>query len=356
VVIACSWFLKYAATQAVGLSRAGADVAVLCRDRAEEFGGSENEHARALAQLEADGVEVLVLPGRITSASAVPSLLRLRRRLRTWAPDVVHGHAHNDPRVLLLAAPYPLAVTVHDPVPHPGSAASGLVRGLIERRWRREADLLVVHGEKLAELVAGNGRPVVVVPHGTEPAAAPYPVPPKPTVLLFGRLEPYKGLDVLLAAMEAVWRERPDVTLEVVGEGREAARLADHPAIRVRHGYLPESEVDATLARATLVVLPYRAGSQSGVGSLAVGRGIPTVVTDVGALPELVMDRSFVVPPDDPDSLAASLLRHIEHGPDLRRRVLEDAGERLSWEAVGRRSLELYRRFLLRDGSGGSAA
>lgn len=356
VVVMCSWFLKYAAGQVVGLRRAGADVALLCRDSLEEFAGSRSEYDRLLDDVKASGADVIVLPGRVSSLGSIPAVLRLRRSLRAWGPDVVHAHAHNDPRLLALAAPYPLVATIHDPVPHPGSAHPGIVREKIERRWNRQADLLIVHGEKLAELIRPEKRPVAVVPHGTEPADEPYPVPAEPTVVLFGRLEPYKGVDVLLAAMDHVWRVRPGVTLEVAGTGPEAGRVPKHPRIRTSGGYLPEAEVDAMFRRATLAVLPYLAGSQSGVGSLAAGRGIPAVVSDVGALPELVVDRSLVVPPGDPGELAAALLRHLDHGPELRVRVLEDARARLSWEATGRRSIELYRRLLSQPDSLGALA
>lgn len=351
VVVACSWFLKYSAAQAVGLRSAGAEVAVLCRDRLEEFDGSADEYRRAVDAVRRAGCDVFVLTGRISSIASLPAFRRVRRALADWGPDVVHAHENNDPRLLALAWPYPRVLTVHDPIPHPGDPQEGPLSAWVARQWVRRADLLVVHGERLAPLI-GTEQEVVIVPHGTKPAAQPYEIPARPTVLLFGRLEPYKGLDVLLDAMDRVWHERSDVTLEIVGAGPEAARIPDHPGIRRSDGYLPEAKVDSMFGRATIVVLPYTAGSQSGVGSQAVGRGIPTIVSDVGALPELALRRSQVVPPGDVEALAQALLRHLDHGPALRRRVHEDALDRLSWEAVGRKSLTLYEDLLARRHEG----
>jgi glycosyltransferase involved in cell wall biosynthesis len=90
-------------------------------------------------------------------------------------------------------------------------------------------------------------------------------------------------------------------------------------------------------------VLPYDQASQSGVGLLAMGRGIPSIVTRVGALPELAVDDSLVVPPHDPAALASAILGHLDHGEVLRRRVLEHARRNFSWEVAAEHSLRVYR-------------
>jgi glycosyltransferase involved in cell wall biosynthesis len=184
---------------------------------------------------------------------------------------------------------------------------------------------------------------LVVIPHGLDPLSRPLPVPLQPAVLLFGRLERYKGLDVLLEAMKLVWKIRPDVKLMLVGEGPAAARVPRNPQIDARIGYWPEAEIDELLLETTLVVLPYLMGSQSGVGSLAVSRGLPTLVTNVGSLPDLTIDRSFVVPPADAQALAAAILRYADHSFELREAILRHAREHLSWTTVAEKTLSLYR-------------
>ena len=56
-------------------------------------------------------------------------------------------------------------------------------------------------------------------PHGIE-AAESRPLPERPSILFFGRISHYKGVDVLLDAMEAVWRAVPEATLTIAGTKR----------------------------------------------------------------------------------------------------------------------------------------
>lgn len=134
-------------------------------------------------------------------------------------------------------------------------------------------------------------------------------------VLSAGQIRPDKGLDGLVRAMAG-----SDLLLAVVGEDlgalgparRLAAQLG--VALDVEEGYQPIDHFVAAVAAADVVACPYRISSQSGVLALAATLGRPTVVTDVGGLPEL---GTVVVPPDDPVALAGGILRalHMRPGP-----------------------------------------
>ncbi len=102
VALACDWFLKYAAAQAAGLSRAGAEVLLLCRDHAGEFGGDEDERQGALRGARDAGVSVIEAPGRLWDPAAIPVLLRRRREITRWRPQIVHVHDRVDPRAIAL--------------------------------------------------------------------------------------------------------------------------------------------------------------------------------------------------------------------------------------------------------------
>jgi glycosyltransferase involved in cell wall biosynthesis len=260
---------------------------------------------------------------------------------------VLHLHDNHDPRLLALARRYRSVLTVHDPRPHLGAPPQGAIRRALAAAGRDAADGLVVHGERLRPLVSlgPRPRPVLVVGHGTTVRAAPLPVPDEPCLLLFGRLEAYKGVGVLAAAMTHVWRRRPEVRLLVAGNGPAAAALPDDPRVELRSGYVPERAVEPLLGRASLIVLPYLEASQSGVAALAAGYGVPAVVTDVGALADVVADPSFVVAPGDPQAFAAAVLAHIDHDLATRRAVLEAARSSLAWGEVGRRTISFYERF-----------
>jgi glycosyltransferase involved in cell wall biosynthesis len=351
VVLACDWFLKYAVAQAAGLAGRGVQVLLLVRDHAFEFGGDDAERERALERARGAGVEVVQLPGRLWDPQALPALWRIRRRVDAFAPDIVHVHDRVDPRVLALVPRVPAVLTVHDPVDHPGQPTSRLAlkRRVLEgsrQLWRHRAGALIVHSEHLqSELTLRPGQRSVVVPHGLDVRAQPLAAPDAPAVGFFGRLAPYKGLEVIARAMPQVWEQRPEVQVRVCGEGDAAFELADARA-DVHRGYLPESEVEGFFAATTLLLLPYTQASQTGVGSLAAGFGVPAVVSRLGGLPDLALDPSYVVTAGDAEDLARAILAHLDDGSEVRTRVLREVAGPFSWDACAERTIEIYQTLL----------
>ena len=345
ILIVCDFLLKYGSEQARALARAGHDVAILCRSHALEFGGATAERDDLFAGLEREGIEIVVIPGRIRSISAVPRLLEVRRALRRWGPQVVHVHENHDPRLLALTTGYRTVLTVHDPLGHPGAPELNRWENWAFRHWFGRAERFVVHGEPLVEELAPivHDAPMVVIPHGVWPRSEPLAPPQSPSVLLFGRLERYKGVEVLVAAMELVWERRPEVKLVVAGAGAAARLVPDKPRVSLIPRYISETEVDSLLAQASLVALPYTQASQSGVGTLAIAAGVPVVVSDLGALPQLTYEPSFVFEAGNPSALAETIVRHLDHGPEVRRATLRHAQSRFSWDYAARLTTELYR-------------
>ncbi len=349
-MLSCDWFLKYAAPQAAGLARAGAEVMLVCRGHAIEFDGDEHERETTLAVARGAGVQVVEIPGRLTDHRVLPHLVALRRRIGRFRAQIGHGHQFGDPRALFLLAGLPKVFTVHDPSRHPGHPVPDAARRVLhqgaERTWRARARAMIVHSERLrAELAPSAAERIHVIAHGIHVEAEPLPAPAQPTVTFFGRLAPYKGLEVLARAMPRVWEQRPEVRLRVAGEGTSELGLSD-PRVRFERRYLPESEVGRLFAASTLAVLPYTQASQSGAGSLAAGYGVPVVASRLGGLPDLVLDDSYLVAPGDPGALAQAILRHLDDDLEVRRRVLGEIAAPRSWEAVARRTVEVYAQVL----------
>ncbi len=348
VLIVVNWFLKYVTEQAAGLAEAGADVRVVCRDNLEEFAGNEPEWHQCLQRVTVTtGRAPWVIQGSGTGPRALRDAVGVARQARRWHPDVVHAHPNVSPALFMVAiAPrVPLVLTVHDVVAHPGQTTKNVPRRVMERAWERQASGFIVHGEDLRPLLEARvgDRPVAVVPHGVRPEQRPDPVPARPNILFFGRLEPYKGLRVLMDAMALVWEVRPDAELVVAGSGQAESEVTDDdPRIRKLARYVPEAEVSQLFRDAQLLVAPYTEASQSGVIPLACARGIPAIVTDVGALPTLVIDSSQVVAPGDPQALAQALVRNLDHGPELRDAVHQKARSELSWLAAAKPTMRFY--------------
>jgi glycosyltransferase involved in cell wall biosynthesis len=353
ILIVCDFLFKYGSQQARSLVQSDHDVAILCRSHALEFGGSTTERDELVESLRSEGIQMLVIPGRVRSLSAVPRALEIRRQLLRWRPEVVHVHENHDPRLFALTTGFPTVLTVHDPLGHPGAPALTRAENWAFRRWFRRADRFVVHGQALVPELAPivGRRRIVVIPHGTSPRATPLVRPESPSVLLFGRLEQYKGVEVLVEAMSLVWERRPDARLVVAGSGQAARLVPDDPRISLMARYISESEVDSLLAGASLVALPYTQASQSGVGLLAIASGVPVVVSDLGALPDLAYHPSFVTEPCNARALADTIVRHLDDGAEVRSAVLRHAQSRFSWDLVARLSTDLYRDLAARNGA-----
>jgi glycosyltransferase involved in cell wall biosynthesis len=347
VLLVCDWFLKYATEQAIGLTEAGAHVFLLTRDHFQEFSGNRSEWEAVIQRARANGVRVEVIQGRVRSASATLDCLRAARAVRRFGPTVVHSHPHHDPWLTLSTrtSKAPRILTVHDPTPHPGQPRLAAVKRWTAGRLLAEASLLIVHGERLKHELQpkAGGRLIAVIPHGLTPAPTPNSIPPGRSILFFGRLEPYKGLDVLIAAADEMWSRGVEFDLVIAGRGPAADSIPQRPRLRAVLRYVAETEVDQLFANARLFVAPYTEASQSGVLSQAVGFGVPAIVSDVGDLPDLVVEPGQVVVPGDATALADRCEQYLDHGPELRAATHALATERLSWTVAGRETVAAYR-------------
>lgn len=187
---------------------------------------------------------------------------------------------------------------------------------------------------------------------GLDPAAR--------VVLYFGLIRRYKGVDLLLEAIKELG-DVPDLKVLIVGEvysdrERLAELLRGLPPGRADliDRYVPNEEVAQYFRAADLVVLPYRSATQSGVVPIAYACDRPVVVTNVGGLPDSLLEgrSGYLVGPEDPAAIAGAIRRHfvLLGSPDLSEGIAE-MRRRLSWE----RYAELLRGLILelKGGNGG---
>jgi len=143
------------------------------------------------------------------------------------------------------------------------------------------------------------------------------------TVLFFGFVRVYKGLEYLLQALPEVLRHQ-DVHLVVAGEfwipeSYYRGFIPDESVakrIKIVNRYIPNEEVPDYFAAADVVVFPYTAGSQSGAVQLAYGFGKPVIVTDAGGIADVVEDgrTGLVVPAKNSRALAEAIIRYFQDG------------------------------------------
>jgi glycosyltransferase involved in cell wall biosynthesis len=271
-----------------------------------------------------------------------PSVARLVRRIERLDPDVVHVQWLPRPEVDLrwlrrIADDRPIVLTAHDVLPRRRRAVP-VWPDVLET-----AERVIVHSERaveqLVELGLGSER-IARIAHPVFPAE-PLPPPEGRTLLFFGLIREYKGLDVLLRALPEI----RDARLVVAGDPVDPVPRANG-RVEWRLGFVPEPEVRELMARSAAVVLPYRQLDSSGVLATAIGYRRPVVVTDVGSLGEIVREfrAGEVVPVDDAEALAKACTRLLQ--PKRLAAAYEGAGraaKELTWKHAAAAHDELYR-------------
>lgn len=156
------------------------------------------------------------------------------------------------------------------------------------------------------------------------------------TLLFFGYVREYKGLEYLIRAMPLVIPD-VDVELLIVGEFYDDRAKYDtlvrdlglDARVRIVAEHVPDEAVGDYFAAADLVVLPYVSATQSGITQVAYAFGLPVVSTDVGGLPEVVRDgeTGYIVPSRSESALAGAIVRYFTEGREaaLRTNVEDEA-------------------------------
>jgi glycosyltransferase involved in cell wall biosynthesis len=289
----------------------------------------------AVRKLQRAGFDVLVID-EPDDAIAVGALAA---HLVDVQPDVLHNHMYRAELVGTRAAialtevghrrPYVVS-TVHSSrirseedramlrvlTPHIDQiiAVSKMIEEKLEHEGRTEAPVRrIYNGVDLSRY--DHQEPCCTLPeeYGMEPGSQ--------LVGVVARLEPEKGHPTLLEAWPAVLRAVPDVYLLIVGEGsRREALEAMARELRIAHRVVftgRRDDVPAVTRALDVAVLPsYReAQGLSILEAMALSR--PVVASNVGGIPEMITDgiTGLLVPPHDPDALAAAIIRLLRDHP-----------------------------------------
>jgi glycosyltransferase involved in cell wall biosynthesis len=271
----------------------------------------------------------------------ISQLGAIRGAVEGLEPDVVHitgPHLWNIAIIRRLRKiGIPIIHSLHDLDPHKGSGYGWLLH-VWNKLIIRSSNTILVHGEIYRERLIKAGKPVdsvVFTPllhlflryesQITVREAAMTPTYDN-MLLFFGRIEEYKGAEVLLKAyqktIEQISEEAAYPTLILAGPGKllegRASRLP--PGVEWRNKFINDEEAIALFKTCSIVVLPYVDGTQSAVISSAYYFNKPVISTSVGALSEYVDDRKtgLIVDPDDPGALSQAILSIIDDESTLR--------------------------------------
>ncbi|MEO5685388.1 MAG: glycosyltransferase family 4 protein [Chitinophagaceae bacterium] len=174
-------------------------------------------------------------------------------------------------------------------------------------------------------------------------------------ILFFGFIRKYKGLDILVEAMQLLKDKIPHFPsplpkLLVAGEFYEDEKVyqqqIDALDIRdmliLRTGFIQDSDVKNYFCAADVVIQPYRNATQSGVTPLAYHFEKPMIVTNVGALPDYVPhQKAGLVAEPTAASLAAAIERYFSLGEDYFLPQLREEKKKYSWTVLVAEILQL---------------
>lgn len=177
------------------------------------------------------------------------------------------------------------------------------------------------------------------------------------TVLFFGRLSPYKGLDVLYKSVLLVAEKIPGVRFVIAGRPIGGYKLPAIPnlsggtQVEVINSYISNERLAELFQRATIVVCPYLDATQSGVILTAYAFKKPVIATNTGGLPEYVLHEKsgVLIEPGNHVQLSeaiAKLLGDSEYLQQLQAGVEAVTATELNWERIAQQTHSIYSKLL----------
>lgn len=247
----------------------------------------------------------------------------LLRKIKASRPDVIHiinGYGYPWALTIAAFACAPVVTTLHDPTPHPGNTVDA-IQAILGRYvlWRSAG--IHIHDEIFRDKLHRRypDKPITVIRHPSY--ASRYLKHAKPglsrtrSVLFFGRVEHYKGIEVLLRAAQYL---PSDIRLTIAGAGalspveNDLAEMLGQ-RLQLLNRFIEDDEAAHLLQGAGVLALPYLHATQSSLPLISAAFGLPLVASAVGTFStEVPQLGGILVPPGDPRSLAQALLRQLD--------------------------------------------
>ncbi len=245
------------------------------------------------------------------------------KHIRGLKPDVIHLDAKS--LRFITMAPYlyffkRVYSTIHDPQPHSGEdhLKARLIRFLSLGVAKHYFFYSEYARKEFKRLEPGNKKqtwqlrlyPLTFFRSYLKPVSVERNI-----ILFFGRLSPYKGIDLFLEAIPGVLEEFPDAQFVIAGrsiEGYVVDEQAIHKNannIRLLNRYIGNEELADLFSRAKMVVCPYKDATQSGVLATALALNVPVVASDAGAFPEYIIDNEngLIIPVNNSAALTGAI-------------------------------------------------
>lgn len=189
-------------------------------------------------------------------------------------------------------------------------------------RWSKRLYHATIAMSKEAYLAANPmNQPRILIPHAVSTNEY-YPSKTRPSSDIFrfifvGSLDERKGVDSLIAAASALWQERRDFEVRIVGGGPLAERLKSNAQGWISMaGHLPSKEIPAEYQNAHAFILPSRQDTYAVVAHEAAACGLPLLLGIGAGASQVLLEEAqngFLLNPDDPPSITKAMKWMLDH-------------------------------------------
>jgi glycosyltransferase involved in cell wall biosynthesis len=215
----------------------------------------------------------------------------------------------------------------HDPIPHPGEPLRVVMPKELDQRLLLRGSrckrifvcshamkrLLVEHRDVSSSRITCYPLPVIeeITKHAKR---QPY-ADRKYDIIFWGRIEAYKGLDILGSALNILRRKGVTFSALIAGRGPIEKFLPPEllavPSVVIKNEYVENRELAADICGSKIAVFPYRSSTGTHTVQTSLAMGCRVVASDVGSFRELLTTEDTVagelVLPEDPAALANAL-------------------------------------------------
>ncbi|MBZ2166312.1 glycosyltransferase family 4 protein [Methanobacterium spitsbergense] len=279
--------------------------------------------------------------------------LKFIRSVYRENPDIIHFNEIHLWAALFLPylRKFKIVTMIHDVNPHIGGRM--IDQKFAKRIYVKFSDCLLVHGKYAKKLIKTNKK-VYSIPHGDYSFFLNYSEDKideeKDTILFFGRIIDYKGLNYLIESVNYILNQKPEIKLIIAGSGnfdKYNHLIKNHENFEIHNRFIKDEEVSSFFQRAKIVILPYIEGTQTGIIPIAYAFKKPVIATDVGSIPEVVENgkTGFIVPSKNSIALAEAIIKTLDD-ENLQKRMGVNGyikmRKELSWDVIAGNLIQIY--------------
>ena len=274
--------------------------------------------------------------------------------------DLVHLNGQNgaNPQLQFLLRKLPRVFTIHDFVGHSGEKKKSTVY-LNKLSLYLKNRIIFQNKANYSEMFEKYSRlrnKFYYIPFGPLNVYNAFSLPAFPTnhktILFFGRISQYKGIEYLIDATKIASNYIESLKVVIAGAGKyhfDITGIKKDKTFEIINRYIPNNELAELIQNCLFVICPYTDATQSGVVMTAYAFNKPVIATNVGGLAEVIKNNvtGKLIPPKDPLSLAEAMIELIKN-PDKIAEMSKNiqmfsTQSEFAWVNIAQKTIEVYK-------------